>query len=450
MTLPCHPLANIFPLIEGAEFEELCASIKANGLRDPIVVHDGMVLDGRNRQRACDAVGVDCVYVPLAADDDALEYVWDKNFRRRHLSTGQISYALAQYETLRHGGARRHVQDANLQVEQPQETRADLAAKGGVSERSVASAAVVRDHGVEELKSAVERGDLAISVAEKIARLPEPEQPAAVERALPNGSRAIMSSRQEPDDSLDYFPTPPWATRALIEVVLRGHWNIRPYSLKSAWEPACGEGHMAEVLREYFPDVSASDIHDYGYGDANVDFLNPGLSEYSADWFITNPPFGDKAEAFTLRAIAKARVGVAMFVRLQWLETIGRFESIFKPHPPALIAQFSERVPLCKGRWNPDGDTATAYLWIIWLNAERSGRTEFMWIPPGQRDALTRADDRERFTAQPVIKKVHDHRDPHNDSTVTEERIPDHDSVVTPPPSESDFDIPDFLRRETV
>ena len=62
-----------------------------------------------------------------------------------------------------------------------------------------------------------------------------------------NGARAIMGSRQEPDDSLDFFPTPPWATRALIKHVIGDNW--RNYSF---WEPACGESHIAYVLEEYF------------------------------------------------------------------------------------------------------------------------------------------------------------------------------------------------------
>jgi hypothetical protein len=85
----------------------------------------------------------------------------------------------------------------------------------------------------------------------------------------PNGARAVMASRKQPVEDLDFSPTPPWATRALIERVLPV-LNISRASLAAATlhEPACGEGHMAEVLREYFPTVAATDIHDYGYGDA--------------------------------------------------------------------------------------------------------------------------------------------------------------------------------------
>jgi hypothetical protein len=416
--LAFHPYADIFPLIQGEEFAGLVADIKANGLREKIVVLDGSILDGRNRYLASVAAGLivddelpdDRPLVfqrfVLAVDGDALKFVVSKNIHRRHLSVGQRSYAMAEYEKLRHGGARKPDQDANLQLEPPPETRADLAEKGHVSERSIASAAVVRDSGVEELKAAVKQGEIAVSAAEQIARMPQAQQPEALAKVLPRGARAIMGSRQEPDDSLDFFPTPPWATRALIERVFptigvkTQHPLIHP--LRTAWEPACGEGHMADVLAEYADVLIATDIFDYGYGQI-FDFLQHE-GAYSADWIITNPPFKDDAEAFVLRAIDQARVGVAMFLRLQWLETIGRYERIFQPHPPAIIAQFAERVPLHKGRYEPDGGTATAYLWIVWLKEHR-GRTEFFWIPPGCKKDLTHPDDAERFTAHPVIRK---------------------------------------------
>jgi hypothetical protein len=73
------------------------------------------------------------------------------------------------------------------------------------------------------------------------------------------GARAIMASRQEPD-GLDFFPTPPWATRSLMERVLP-HLGAVPCG--TIWEPAAGEGHMSGVLAEY-GGVYASDIHPHG------------------------------------------------------------------------------------------------------------------------------------------------------------------------------------------
>ena len=119
-----------------------------------------------------------------------------------------------------------------------------------------------------------------------------------------------MASRQEPADSLDFSPTPPFATRALLERVLPA-LNISRASLTSVHEPGCGEGHMAEVLREYFPAVEATDSTATVMASVQ-DFLADDF-DITADWIITNPPFKEKAEQFALKAIELAHVGVAIF-----------------------------------------------------------------------------------------------------------------------------------------
>jgi predicted DNA-binding transcriptional regulator AlpA len=221
--------------------------------------------------------------------------------------------------------------------------------------------------------------------------------PEETKPALINGARALMGSRAEPSDSLDYFPTPPWATRALMERVLP-ELGIAPSQLGTIWEPACGEGHMAEVLLEYTDTVIASDLFDYGYGQV-ADFL-AAESPAACDVVITNPPFGDRAISFVRAGLELARMGVALFLRLQFLESVERYEKIFRDRPPTLCAVFVERVNLCKGRWDPEGGTATAYCWLIWFKGV-TPRSLF-WIPPGCRNALTRSDDVERFTSHPV------------------------------------------------
>jgi len=243
-----------------------------------------------------------------------------------------------------------------------------------------------------------------------------------------NGARAVMGSRQEPDASLDYFPTPPWATRTLVEVVLP-QVGINAKQLGYVWEPACGEGHMAEVLAEY-TDVSASDVFDYGYGTVE-DFLK---SDLRTEWIISNPPFGDKATEFISRALTLS-TNVAMFLQLRYLEGISRYEAIFQRYPPTLCAFFVERVNLCKGRWDPDGTTATAYCWLVWISGK--GPRPPFWIPPGQREALTRLYDRERFTMHPV-KRASDRAEPLPAPASNEPILP-----FNPEPS---LDIPAFLQ----
>ena len=87
-----------------------------------------------------------------------------------------------------------------------------------------------------------------------------------------------------------------------------------------------------------------------------------------------------------------------MFARTQWIESTKRYEGLFRDRPPALLAPFVERVPIVKGRWNPDKSTATSYAWFVWL-ARHDGPWRVFLIPPGCRARLTRPDDRARFAA---------------------------------------------------
>ena len=218
----------------------------------------------------------------------------------------------------------------------------------------------------------------------------------------PSGSVAVMAQRREPPDSLDFFPTPPWATRALFKHVLMPRRLWHPQD--RVWEPACGEGHMSAVLQEFGATVIATDVFDYSGGDparwpagwSHVqDFLDELAEAPVADWIVTNPPF-KVADQFALRALMLALKGSALLVRTSWLEGGSRFRDVFEPYPPAIIAQFAERVPMVKGRWDPSADTATSYCWVVWLRGVKQP-TAFVWIPPGQREALTLDKDIRRF-----------------------------------------------------
>ncbi len=209
-------------------------------------------------------------------------------------------------------------------------------------------------------------------------------------------STAVMSRRFEPADSLDYFPTPPWATRAFCEHVLPHFEAIDPETGLfgvDAIDPACGEGHMVAVLREYMPAVTASDIFPYGFGGV-ADFTHPDEVYAPRGWVITNPPF-KLAVDFVQRALQIARRGVAMLVRTAFLEGEERHALLFGPNPPALVAQYIERVPMHKGRWSVNGTTATSYCWLVWA-AGGSREPRFTWIPKSRR-ILTNPDDWQRF-----------------------------------------------------
>jgi hypothetical protein len=152
---------------------------------------------------------------------------------------------------------------------------------------------------------------------------------------------------------------------------------------------------MSEVLAEYAT-VIASDIMSYRPEQKTQDFLDATIPAPRVDWIITNPPFGDRTTQFILRGFEIARVGMAMFTRTQWAtEGVGRYGQIFRDRPPTCFAPFVERVPLCKGRWDPDGSTATAYCWLVWVRGKKAMAP--FYIPPGCRKALTHPTDRQRF-----------------------------------------------------
>lgn len=200
---------------------------------------------------------------------------------------------------------------------------------------------------------------------------------------MQNTSHAVMAQRTEPHDSLDFFPTPPWATRALCEYVIGLAGCI-------AWDPACGRGDMVRPLQEYALAVAGSDVHDYGVGFPIHDFLMPFLPDGigHAEWIITNPPFR-LGERFLRRALDVADRGVAMLVRTAFLEGVERHR-LFTEHPPAIVAQFAERVPMVKGRLDRNASTATSYAWIVWAHGHTDPRMR--WIPPC-RKALDREGD---------------------------------------------------------
>lgn len=224
-----------------------------------------------------------------------------------------------------------------------------------------------------------------------------------VANMVQNTSHAVMAQRVEPGDSLDDFPTPPWASRALIEHVI-GPDRVRDLD---CLEPACGRGHMAAAMGEYFARVTASDVAFYGYAPPR-DFLSYSDDE-QFDWVITNPPFR-LAEDFAVHALERARVGVALLVRTVFIESVGRLERVFSRFPPTYVAQFAERVPMVKGRVDQKASTATGYAWIVW-EKPLADHTRLVWIPR-TRKALERDSDysadfvRTRSTIQGSVSSI--------------------------------------------
>jgi ParB-like chromosome segregation protein Spo0J len=100
--LKFHPLAEIFPLIAGDDFDALVEDVRQYGVREPVVLYQGQILDGRNRYRAAQLAGVDCPMREYTGNDP-VSFVVSLNLKRRHLDASQRALVAAKLANLPHG-----------------------------------------------------------------------------------------------------------------------------------------------------------------------------------------------------------------------------------------------------------------------------------------------------------------------------------------------------------
>ena len=206
-----HPLADLFPLIEGAEFDELVASIKAHGLREPITLYNNTILDGRNRYRACDAALVEPRFEEFTGNDP-FAFVADKNLHRRHLNPSQLGMIGARMATLDRGGDRRSehfkVEISTLKIP----TVVQAAEMLNVNRDTIFHAKRVLEDGTAEEIKAVERGEAAVSTIAKQIRNRVPEEKRYIKNtAAHDGRRANAKLWQELRSALEAINSMPQA-----------------------------------------------------------------------------------------------------------------------------------------------------------------------------------------------------------------------------------------------
>jgi len=188
-----------------------------------------------------------------------------------------------------------------------------------------------------------------------------------------NGGFKPTMKRSADLDGVDFYPTPAWATYALID-------NERFEG--DIWECACGDGSMTEVLGQTGRRVISSDLYDRGFGERGHDFLT---SNRRAANIITNPPF-HSAEGFVAQCHNLADTKFALLLRLAFLEGANRTRTIFHKHPPARVWVFSERITFYPKGAKMRGSGTTAYAWFVWDKARKES-TELRWFKPGYKAA---------------------------------------------------------------
>ena len=171
----------------------------------------------------------------------------------------------------------------------------------------------------------------------------------------------------------EFYPTPPQATRALL--------SVEDFD-GSIWEPACGEGHIADVLVKAGYEVVSTDLILRGYGVGDVDFLKQTVAR--GKHIVTNPPYGrGLGDAFVLKALeltAKTGGSVAMLLNLASLGAPLAARAV-DAHPPAVIYALDELVcwPEGKRELARSMTASHRYFWVVWKSGH-VGPTTFGWL----------------------------------------------------------------------
>ncbi len=249
--LPFHPLADIFPLMEGAEYAALVEDIRTNGQVEAVVVLDGMILDGRNRARARRDLGLPVNTVEFPGGDPRA-FVRSENLHRRHLNESQRAMHAADLANMDEG---RPSNTASIEAVS-QERAAEICA---VSRSNTQRAVIVRDRAIPEIATAVREGNLPVSLAARVATLSVPtQQRVAAEMRSDTGKSlatiVLAATRREQGGGTN--------GRAAQHVPLSELGRTFPVLLGDpAWhQTAWSEGGMLKAAEMHYPTMSVAEL----------------------------------------------------------------------------------------------------------------------------------------------------------------------------------------------
>lgn len=174
-----HPLADAFPLMEGDDFDQLVKDIEDNGQRHPVMRYEGRILDGRNRYRACQRLGIKAHMVEYTGTDP-VAYVISENLARRHLTPGQRAIAAEKLATALQGRPRKNGTangPAGPEAPKHETTITEAAQLMDASPTAVKRVRRVRKDAVPEVVEAMDAGEITPTAAENLAtRSPEEQR----------------------------------------------------------------------------------------------------------------------------------------------------------------------------------------------------------------------------------------------------------------------------------
>ncbi len=197
-----HPAATLFPMMDSDSFQRLKADIKENGQEKCITFFDGHLLDGRNRMKACEELGIEPSIEEIEDSGDGkfdpFRWVLSVNLHRRHLTESQRAMVAAKLATLKRGANQHSKEDGSIDPPSID----DAASLLSVGSASVKRAKQVIDAGSKEIVEAVEQGNLAVSFAAKVTA-EEPDKKTQTKVYKTGGKAALKEHITEPSPFVD-------------------------------------------------------------------------------------------------------------------------------------------------------------------------------------------------------------------------------------------------------
>jgi len=261
-----HPFSEAFRLLEGAELDAIIASLK-NHHSVVVVIYQGMILDGRNRYRACLKAGVEPQWLRFDGDDVAArEFVRVQNMLRRHDNEYERAKAARALMTTTWGGDRR---SAGIKLSNDDLNQKEAAAACGTTVTAMARVGRIEKAHLM-IQRAAEMEIVTISKADTLARKSEEDQQVEVDKWIADAVRHkgyTPEQRERWAQRRKLAPKPkreidPKRQSKLMTAIKLASWEIREFAFKALWE-MFGPATRARLIEEV---IAPGQAEQYGFG----------------------------------------------------------------------------------------------------------------------------------------------------------------------------------------
>ncbi len=364
---PAHPLADIIPVMTEEDYVRLRDDVQQVGVRDPITLYEGRIVDDRHRARVCEELEMDIPTQEFeGTEEEILDFVISKNLARRHLGESQRALVAAQV-------AEELQKSANLH---PGDSANRASAKMNISRRSVMAARKVLKKCAPVVVNAVGSGLVAVSDAVALAGTPMEKQEEVIRRIESGEVRTVKQARRDPND---YYPTPAWVTEALLD--------IHHPPLREVTEPSAGEGSIVSVLTTHNFVVHSIELREKcraaleaaGSSRVTIGDALEVLSDIDTGAIIGNPPFArDLGFEFVRACVSAGAPYVAMLLQLDFFSSRPRAEWN-NEHPVTGFYPLGDRPS-----FTDDGKTdGRNYAWFVWETGKTLVKPRVLLNPNG-------------------------------------------------------------------